>query len=109
MSSAAFNQIRAANAFPKALFHPTIADQVWSALMRGDLDDAVFKAFKAVEVEVRAAGGYAVTDVGIDLMRKAFNPKNGPLTRLSDPAAEREALMHLFAGAIGSPAIFRRR
>ncbi len=35
-------------------------------------------------------------------MRKAFNPDNGPLTRASDPVAEREALMHLFAGAIGS-------
>ena len=78
------------------------ADQVWSALMRGDLDEAVFKAFKAVEVGVRAAGGYANTDIGVTLMRKAFDVDRGPLTRLSDPAAERQALSDLFAGAIGS-------
>lgn len=35
-------------------------------------------------------------------MRKAFRPENGPLANQSQPVAEREALMHLFAGAIGS-------
>jgi hypothetical protein len=34
-------------------------------------------------------------------MRKAFDTKAGPLTKLSDPEPEREALAHLFAGAIG--------
>jgi uncharacterized protein (TIGR02391 family) len=101
-SSDAFERVRAAKAFPKALLHSTIADQVWSALMRGDLDEAVFKSFKAVEVAVRQAGGYAETDFGVNLMRKAFHPDTGPLSRLSDPPAEREALSQLFAGAIGS-------
>jgi hypothetical protein len=44
---------RAAKAFPKSLLHPTIADGVWSALVHGDLDEAVFKSFKAVEEAVR--------------------------------------------------------
>jgi uncharacterized protein (TIGR02391 family) len=101
-SKDAFERVRAAKSFPKTLLHPAIADSVWSALIRGDLDDAVFKSFKAVEEAVRAAGGYANTDIGVELMRKAFHPETGPLTRLSDPAAEREALSHLFAGAIGS-------
>lgn len=101
-SNDAFERVRAAKAFPKALLHPTIADQVWSALMRGDFDEAVFKSFKAVEVAVRKAGGYGETDFGVNLMRKAFHPDNGPLSRLSDPPAEREALSQLFAGAIGS-------
>jgi uncharacterized protein (TIGR02391 family) len=70
--------------------------------MRGDLDEAVFKGFKAVEVAVRAPGGYSDKDIGVELMRKAFHPDTGPLRRSSDPAAEREALSHLFAGAIGS-------
>ena len=74
----AFERVRAAKAFPKTLLHPSIADQVWSALMRGDLDEAVFKAFKAVEVGVRAAGGYATTDIGVTLMRKAFHVDTGP-------------------------------
>ena len=34
-------------------------------------------------------------------MRKAFG-KNGPLSDQEQPEAEREALAHLFAGAIGS-------
>mgnify|MGYP000147272841 CR=1 FL=1 len=34
-------------------------------------------------------------------MRKAFHPDSGPLTDATEPIAEREALQHLFAGAIG--------
>jgi hypothetical protein len=36
------------------------------------------------------------------LMRKAFDSKSGPLRDPGLPSAEREALAHLFAGAIGS-------
>lgn len=97
-----FNTFQRAAAFPKALLHPAIADRVWVALARGDLADAVFIAFRAVEEAVRAAGNYAATDIGTDLMRKAFHPGHGPLTDPTQPMAEREALSHLFAGAIGS-------
>jgi uncharacterized protein (TIGR02391 family) len=62
----------------------------------------VFYAFRTVEEAVREAGHYALTDIGTDLMRMAFNPNDGPLTKQSDPKPEREALAHLFAGAIGS-------
>jgi hypothetical protein len=58
--------------FPKSLLHPRIAEKAWRAMMREDLDAAVFAAFKAVEEEVRAAGGFAATDIGVPLMRKAF-------------------------------------
>jgi uncharacterized protein (TIGR02391 family) len=95
-------RFRAARAFPKSLLHPAIADKVYSYLTRDELDEAVFAAFKAVEVTVRTAGGYGATDIGVPLMRKAFDPKNGPLTDLNQTEAEREALSHLFAGAIGS-------
>jgi uncharacterized protein (TIGR02391 family) len=101
-------KLRAALGFPKELIHPTIRDKVWAALARNDLDDAVFAAFKAVEIAVREAGKYAATDLGPDLMRRAFDPSDTPkdnrgrLTDLKHPPAEREALMHLFAGAIGS-------
>jgi uncharacterized protein (TIGR02391 family) len=97
-----FNSFREAAAFPKTLIHPSIADKVWLALARGDLDDAVFAAFKAVEETVRKIGGFADTDIGVPLMRKAFDKHSGPLTDLSQPEPEREALAHLFAGAIGS-------
>lgn len=97
-----FQRFTAAAAFPKSLLHAAIADKVWVNLARGDLDTAVFTAFKAVEEAVRAAGGFALTDYGTDLMRKAFSPKAGPLTNLGQPEGEREALSALFAGAIGS-------
>lgn len=101
-------RLRAALAFPKELIHPAIRDKVWAALARNDLDEAVFAAFKAVEIAVRDAGKYVATDIGPDLMRRAFDPSDTPkegrgrLTDFRYPMAEREALMHLFAGAIGS-------
>lgn len=97
-----FDAFQKAAAFPKTLLHPSIADRVWINLARGELADAVFYAFRTVEEAVRAAGGYADTDIGIDLMRKAFHPENGPLTDQAQPKAERDALAHLFSGAIGS-------
>ncbi len=98
----AFQCFREAAAFPKSLLHPSIADKVWLALARGDIDEAVFAAFKAVEEAVRIAGNFGPTDIGVDLMRKAFDKTNGPLSDLGQPQPEREALAHLFAGAIGS-------
>lgn len=91
-----------ANLLPKQLLHPVISTKVWSAFIRGEYDTAVFQAFKEVEVAVRNAGGYPLTEVGIALMRKAFDSSNGPLTDQSLPPAERESLAHLFTGAIGS-------
>ena len=99
---AKFEQFRQAAAFPKSLLHPSIADKVWLALARGELADAVFVAFRAVEEAVRAAAKCSPTDVGVDLMRKAFDKKKGPLRDPSQPEPERDALAHLFAGAMGS-------
>ena len=97
-----FDSFQRAASFPKSLLHPSIADRVWIALARGELADAVFNAFRSVEEAVREAGGFENTDIGVDLMRRAFNAENGPLTDATQPVAEREALMHMFAGAIGS-------
>ncbi len=70
--------------------------------MRGDYDTAVFKAFKLVEVAVRkVAGSGFETRYGTDLMWKAFDPDDGPLTYKTEQPAERQALQALFAGAIG--------
>jgi len=99
---AAFDNFRSAASFPKSLLHPLIADRVWISLMRGDYDIAVFTAFRAVEERVRGAGGYEATDLGTELMRKAFDAERGPLRKPTDPVSERQALAHLFAGAIGS-------
>lgn len=97
-----FDMFQKAAAFPKTLLHPSIADRVWISLARGELADAVFIAFRTVEEAVRAAGEYKNTDIGVELVRKAFHADNGPLTDNNQPKPEREALAHLFAGAIGS-------
>jgi len=91
-----------AELLPKQFLHPVIAQKVWSAFIRGDYDTAVFQAFKQVEVGVRQAGSFDAADIGVQLMRKAFNPENGPLRDQTAPTAERQALSDLFAGAIGS-------
>jgi uncharacterized protein (TIGR02391 family) len=78
-----------------------VQEKAWPAFVRGELDTAIFQAFKEVEVAVRAAGGFDPTDLGTDLMRKAFHATSGPLADQSEPASEREALAHLFAGATG--------
>jgi uncharacterized protein (TIGR02391 family) len=89
-------------AFPKAMLHTSIVEDVWLDIVRGDLETAVFKSFRAVEVAVREAGNFTDTDIGTPLMRKAFDKATGPLSDMQQPEAEREALAHLFAGAIGS-------
>jgi hypothetical protein len=45
-----------------------------------DHDIAVFAAFKVIEVAVRDACGFPDGELGVPLMRKAFNPETGPLT-----------------------------
>ena len=70
--------------------------------MRGDFDTAAFLAMKAVEVAVREASGLTKTDIGVPLMRKAFDVDNGPLTDPNAERAERQARSDLFAGSIGS-------
>jgi len=102
LSNDTFKEYSRSVGFPKTLLHPSIADEVWLDIVRGDLETAVFKAFRAVEIAVRDAGGYTETDIGTPLMRKAFDKVNGPLADQQQPEAEREALAHLLAGAIGS-------
>jgi len=89
------------NVLPKQSLHPTIAERVWPNFIRGEYDTAVFQAFKEVEVAVRAAGGFATTDIGTELMGKAFNINSGPLTDATLPEAEKRAMLSLFVGAVG--------
>ena len=92
---------RRAGLLPRQLLHAAIAGKVVALFTRGDYDTAVFQAFKEVEVAVRAKAKFPPTDIGVALMRKAFDPKTGPLRDTSAPEPEREASAHLFAGAVG--------
>lgn len=93
---------RKADLLPRRQLPPIIAQKVWATFLRGDYDTAIFQGFKEVEVAVRKAGNYTNTDLGVDLMRKAFHVQNGNLTDLNQHNAERQAISDLFAGAIGS-------
>lgn len=85
------------------LLHPMIADDVWLSFIRGKFATAVFEAMRAVEIAVRDASGLPQKSHGVNLMRDAFHAtKHGPLADMAQDEGEREALMHLFAGAIGS-------
>lgn len=97
-----FESLRAAQALPKHLLHPTIADKALAAFRRGDYDGALREAFVTVEVAVREVGEYPQEKTGDDLMRTAFNTKSGKLTDPSLHEREREGYSHLFAGAIGA-------
>jgi uncharacterized protein (TIGR02391 family) len=97
-----FSSYASAAAFPKHLIHPLIREDVWLKLARGDYADAVFKAFRTVEEQVRIVGGYSDDKIGVSLMRLAFRPSEGPLSRTDDHHGEQEALMSLFSGAIGT-------
>lgn len=89
------------NVLPRKQLHPLIAEKVWASFLSGEYDTAVFQAFKQVEIAVRNAAKAAETDIGVALMRKAFDKTSGPLTNSATVDAEREATAHLFAGAIG--------
>jgi uncharacterized protein (TIGR02391 family) len=97
-----FQHFKNSIGFPKTLLHSSISDKVWLALSRGDLSDAVFIAFRTVEEAVRHAGKYSAEDYGVELVRAAFKDTDGPLSKMTDPKPERQALSHLFAGALGS-------
>ena len=101
-SDEAFNDFAKAALLPRNLLHPKIASDAWANFLRGAHDLAVFAAFKQVEVAVREAAGSDARMIGADLMRTAFHPDTGPLSDYTLLRAEREALAHLFAGAIGS-------
>ena len=102
LNETAFKSYARSVAFPKSMLHPEIAEEVWIDLARGDLETAVFKAFRAVEIAVREAGSFDDTVLGVTLMRRAFDENNGPLANQEHPISERDALKQLFAGAIGS-------
>jgi uncharacterized protein (TIGR02391 family) len=101
-TEAEFNSFKTARLLPRDILHQRMADTCWRAFMRGEFDIAAFQAMKAVEVAVREAAGLAKSDIGVALMRKAFDVDSGPLTDAGAERAERQARSDLFAGSIGS-------
>lgn len=104
-------RLRAAADFPKALLHPTIREQSWTAIVRSsnsttqaELVGAIRAAFVAVEEAVRAAGKYNENLYGKELIETAFHPDTGPLgdKDAGKPIGERRALLDLFKSAMAA-------
>ena len=87
---------------PATFLHPEVATASRDLFLRGEFDTAVFKAYRAVEVAIRAAARLGDDLVGVKLARRAFGPGDGPLADLDAESGERESLMNLVAGALGS-------
>jgi uncharacterized protein (TIGR02391 family) len=87
--------------FTREMFHPSLPDAAWNAFSVGDYDTAVFEAFKSLEVAVRTKGGFASTDFGAGLMKKAFDPDSGPLRDQAATRSRRVARCELFTGSFG--------
>jgi len=102
ISDSEFDDFAKAALLPRDLLHSKIAEDAWANFLRGAHDLAVFAAFRQVEEAVRNAAGFDARSIGVDMMRRAFAVRDGPLTDRTLPEAERESLGHLFAGAIGS-------
>jgi uncharacterized protein (TIGR02391 family) len=96
------NAYRASTTLPKYLLHPVIAKKVDVAFQNAEYDTAVFQALREVEVAVRNVSGFLPTDIGPALMRKAFDPKTGPMRDDSAIDIEKIAIADMFAGLIGA-------
>jgi len=86
---------------PQIMLHSIIKKRCWKLIIVEEFDNAVFNAYKSIEIRIRKLSSLNPEDIGVKLVRKAFDPNNGPLTDLSSPISEREAIAHLFSGAIG--------
>jgi uncharacterized protein (TIGR02391 family) len=86
---------------PSESLHARLRGQVFDLLTGDQYEAAVILAFREIEVAVREAAMYRAEDLGVSLMREAFHSLSGPLADQTLPEAERAAMAHLFAGAIG--------
>lgn len=102
LESQDFETYKKGHLLPSEGLDSILVRKVKQAFIRGDYDTAVFQAFKEVEIRARKKAGLSDSDIGVPLMRKAFNPKNGILTNKSMEEGEKVARMELFAGAIGT-------
>jgi len=86
---------------PQTYIHPRISEKCFKLLKEGEFDSAVLQAFKSIEISIREKAEATPEDIGVKLIRKAFNAETGSLTDYSLPKAEREAFANYIAGAFG--------
>ena len=86
---------------PETYVHPIIVKKSFFLLNQGQFESAVLQAYKTIETRIREKISATSEEYGTKLIRKAFNPENGPLTDYGLPKAEREAFCNYIAGAFG--------
>ena len=86
---------------PSTYVHPDVMNESFELLAKRQFESAVLRAFKCVEVKIREKAAMASDDVGVRMIRRAFDPNSGKLADMSLPLAEREAAAHYVAGAYG--------
>jgi len=86
---------------PREMLHENLRGSAWHDFVRQDFSGAVFKAFREVEIAIRVKGEYSKEKIGVSLVRDAFKVGIGPLSAQSEPDAEQQAMMSLFAGSLG--------
>lgn len=101
-TSSNFPEMMARLRLSREMLHLDLQGSVYDRFAARDYDGAVLGAFVILEDAVRTAAGLRPEDIGVELMKKAFNPAGGALTDTGLPAAERERLRDLFVGAIGT-------
>jgi uncharacterized protein (TIGR02391 family) len=79
--------------------HASIDRLVRRQFLLGEYEQGVFVAMKAVEVRIRALGGFPADLTGLELMAEAFRPNTGRLTDVASPGAEQVGVLSLFRGA----------
>ena len=84
---------------PQTYIHRKIIAKSFGLLESGEYESAVLQAFKCIETSIREIIGADPEDVGVRLIRRAFNPENGKLTNYDLPIAEREGFVNYIAGA----------
>jgi len=86
---------------PSTYVHPDIVEKSFSLLSAGQFESAVIQGFKTIETAIRSRIDAAPEEVGVKLIRKAFQPETGPLANTALPKAEQEAFSNYIAGAFG--------
>jgi uncharacterized protein (TIGR02391 family) len=84
----------------KEILHQRVTSKCWGTFLKGDYSSSIFAAFKEIEVAVREAGCFTNSDIGVELMKKAFR-SGGKLADPNEPGGEQNALAALFEGAVG--------
>lgn len=93
-------QVRRRAWLQRDMLHTALQGKPYEDFANGHLGEAVYEAFKTVEIAVRDAAGYPDTEFGQSMMMKAF-AENGPLSLPGEPKTQCDSLAKLFAGAMG--------